>query len=411
MRKKVILLLIFWAVLLLPDVSIGQAIAPDLGGARDFALFTAAGAIGNNGLTIVTGNLGTNAGVISGFPPGVVIGTIFIADSTTTSAANDVQAAYMSLGLNACDSTLDPSTGLGHNQVLKPYVYCIISSTSLNDTLILDGQNDPNSLFIFKIDGVFSTSTLSRIILINSASLRNVYFQINGAFNLGADAIFRGTVIADGAINLGYGSTLLGRGLSTSDAINLDSNIVTLASLTPLPINLLDFSATMEGDGTRLKWSTATEQSSQSFMAERSGSAQEGSWKAIGTMPAAGSSTSVRRYSITDNHATAGANYYRLRSTDLDGSYQISKVVVTNFDAKRTPVNIFPNPVANSLTVTGAMQGSAIILMDMAGRTLMNQIAVDDDNQMIISQLDPGAYVLKVMLPDGRATTIKLNKQ
>ncbi|MBK6998153.1 MAG: DUF3494 domain-containing protein [Lewinellaceae bacterium] len=74
-----------------------------------------------------------------------------------------------------------------------------------------------------------STNSGSNIILANGANLCNVYWQINGAFNHNG-TIFRGTVMANGAINLGFGATLLGRGLSTAGAISTNTNIVTLSS-------------------------------------------------------------------------------------------------------------------------------------------------------------------------------------
>lgn len=83
-------------------------------------------------------------------------------------------------------------------------------------------------MFIFKINGQLSTNTFSNVILINSASLCNVYWQINGAFSLGDSSVFRGTLLINGAISLLEGSSLFGRGLSRAGAIDLHNNIVTI---------------------------------------------------------------------------------------------------------------------------------------------------------------------------------------
>lgn len=69
------------ALLLIPLLTFAQA--PNLGASSSFALFSAAGSFTNDGATVVTGNIGTNVGAFSGFPPGIVIGGIHVADALT----------------------------------------------------------------------------------------------------------------------------------------------------------------------------------------------------------------------------------------------------------------------------------------------------------------------------------------
>ena len=208
------------------NISLGQS-PPNLGAASSFALFTAVGAFSNIGeATYVIGDVGTNAGAFNAFPPGTVVGQIHVADATSAQAATDVDVAYSYLSGITCDSVI--GTTLGNNQVLTPKVYCLGAASTLNGDLILDGQGDPDALFIFKIDGALSTSTFSNVVLINSASLCNVYWQINGAFSLGDSSVFRGTIVANGAISLLEGSSLLGKGLSRAGAIDLHNNYVAI---------------------------------------------------------------------------------------------------------------------------------------------------------------------------------------
>lgn len=209
-----------------PAINFGQA--PTLGTASGFALFTASGAFGNNGATTVTGDIGTNVGAFTGFPPGTLIGLSHVADPQSVTAASDVDAAYSFLTGLTCDSVIGVT--LGNGQILPPNIYCIGAISSLNGELVLDAQGDPDALFIFKIDGALSTTTHANISLINSASLCNVYWQINGAFDLGDSSVFSGTLITNGAITLLEASSLLGRGLSRQGAIALNNNVVTIGS-------------------------------------------------------------------------------------------------------------------------------------------------------------------------------------
>ncbi len=211
-------------LLYLPNAIFAQA--PDLGAASSFALFTSVGAFTNTGTTVVTGDIGTNVGAFTGFPPGVVIGQIHVADGVSAMAAPDVSSAYGYLSTLTCGLVLGVT--LGNGQILTPNIYCAGAASTLNGNLTLDGQGDPNAIFIIKINGALATSTNANVFLINSASLCNVYWQVNGQFTLGQNATFRGTVLAAGALNLLDGATLLGRALSTSGAINLHTNIVTI---------------------------------------------------------------------------------------------------------------------------------------------------------------------------------------
>lgn len=222
MKIKLFYTLFMPFLFLLPNILFGQA--PDLGTSANFAVFTATGAFSNDGATQITGDIGTHAGAFTGFPPGVVNGQIHVANPISAQAASDVDNAYLDLNAVSCDITL--GVLLGNNQTITPNTYCIGAASTLDGVLILDGQCDPDALFIIKIDGALATSVGSQVVLTNSASLCNVYWQINGAVTLGENATFRGTILANGAISLLENASLFGRGLSRAGAIALHNNLV-----------------------------------------------------------------------------------------------------------------------------------------------------------------------------------------
>ena len=264
--KKLLQIVSTLFLLYLPNVIFGQA--PDLGAASSFALFTKAGAFTNTGATVVTGDIGTNVGSFTGFPPGVVIGQIHVADGVSAMAAPDVSSAYGYLSTLTCGLVI--GTTMGNGQILTPNIYCAGAASTLNGNLTFDAQGDPNAIFIIKINGAFSTSTNTNIFLINSASLCNIYWQVNGQFNLGEGSTFRGTLIASGAINLLSGSSLYGRALSTAGAISLHTNIVTIGAQ-PTPSTIIangpttfcsGGSVTLSGNNNGGIWSTGETTSS-----------------------------------------------------------------------------------------------------------------------------------------------------
>ena len=229
MKSKFLLIITIVTLLSFPKVNFGQA--PDLGATSSFVLFSAGGDFTNTvSSTIVTGNVGTYVGAFSAFPPGTLFGVKHVADPLSAQAAIDVLTAYGQLSAITCGPII--GTPFGNGQILTPNIYCLTTASELDGNLTLDGQGNCNALFIFKINGALSTGTNSRVLLINRAQSKNVYWQVNGAFTSGGGSVFRGTIVGDGAISLNTGDTLYGRGLTTAGAINLAAITATITENT-----------------------------------------------------------------------------------------------------------------------------------------------------------------------------------
>ncbi|HMS67516.1 MAG TPA: ice-binding family protein [Saprospiraceae bacterium] len=197
---------------------------PTLGTAEPFVLFTAVGAFNNTGASAITGDIGTDDGAFS-LGAAVLVGNVHVEDGVSETAADDVASAYMYLAALGGGSVISSNL---NGQVLTPGLYTIGSAASLSTTLTLDGEGDSTAVFILKINGALTTAALSNIALINNASLCNVYWQINGQLQVGEGSTFQGTVIANGAIILLEGSTLLGQGLTQAGAISVSTSMVTI---------------------------------------------------------------------------------------------------------------------------------------------------------------------------------------
>ena len=197
---------------------------PDLGAASTFALFTADGAVSNTGaLTGITGDVGTNNSTVSGFPTDGIDGATQINNQVTRNASRDVQAAYAYLvGLNGPAAPAIAATMGGPAsapQVLTPNRYSFGGAASVNQVLVLDGQNNPNSVFVFQVGGALSSGAGARIKLINGASPDHIFWQVNGAAAFAALTRFSGIIIAKEAIAFGSRARLEGKALSMNGAI------------------------------------------------------------------------------------------------------------------------------------------------------------------------------------------------
>jgi hypothetical protein len=231
MRKKIFNALTAAILFAMPSISFGQA--PTLGVAANFVLFTTIGPVTNSGipyLTHLTGNVGTNTGSSTGF--GNVDGQMHDGGPTSVACAADVTLLYGQLdAATPTFSPMSPLLGSGQILVAGVYQFPLLTAASLNLNLILDGEGDPNALFIIKIDGAFSTSANAKVQLVNGALACNVFWLIEGMVDMGAGTTMRGTILAhNAAINMGALDTLEGRALSISGAITTNS----LMAYTPI---------------------------------------------------------------------------------------------------------------------------------------------------------------------------------
>ena len=226
MKKTFIHSLTFIILLILPKLNFGQA--PSFGNASGFAVFSSSGAFTNVGPTNVTGDVGNNGGAFTAFPPGTLTGQIHNINAISAQAASSLAAANSAFLALACNTSITPA--LGGGQVVTPGTYCQTAVTTLTGDLILDAQGDANAVFIIKIGGTFTTATSSNVILINSASLCNVYWHVGGAIVLGVNSTFGGTILGNAALTLSDGATLLGRAFTTAGAVSLTNNTVIIAS-------------------------------------------------------------------------------------------------------------------------------------------------------------------------------------
>ncbi|MEO8960419.1 MAG: ice-binding family protein [Ginsengibacter sp.] len=215
MKRSLLLLL---SIFILSALSLHtMAQAPTLGTAGDFVLFTAGGAVTNTGNSFITGNVGTNTGAITGF--GNVNGVLHTSDGATGSATADLLIAYNQLKTAITTNTHAP---LLSNETLTAGVYAIAGNATLDGTLTLDANNDPNAVFIFKMDAAFATTTASQIKLINGAVSCNVFWKVEGMVSIAGKTIMRGTVIANNAaVDLATDVVVDGRILSTTGALTL----------------------------------------------------------------------------------------------------------------------------------------------------------------------------------------------
>lgn len=163
-----------------------------------------------------------------------------------------------------------------------------------------------------------------------------------------------------------------------------------------LPVNISRFAVQKSGSLARLTWTTAQELNSREFVIERS--ANGSTFTAIGTVAAAGFSSTARSYNFVDNSPVKGMNFYRIRMVDLDRRFTTTetKTVLFSVDA----VLITPNPAssfANIYLTKNDNSITQIFVTDANGKMIERIKTADQIYQLNTSRYAKGLYIIKVV--------------
>ncbi len=235
----------------------------------------------------------------------------------------------------------------------------------------------------------------------------------------GGTVTLNGIVSVNGTVTVESGSTLL---VESSGTFNYEGTIEgggTFVDEGALPVQLTGFTTMNKGSTVVLLWSTATEEQNLGFTVERRevGVLGTPSWKKIGFVYGAGTSSSPRAYSYIDLNVPVGRYAYQLVQIDRDGSTETSfeaELQVLPPDATGL-LSTYPNPFNPQTTIGYLVATDALIRLsvyDVRGREVA--ILVNEQQQAgtysvdwTASHLPSGSYYAR-MQADGRGWTRQL---
>jgi hypothetical protein len=266
--------------------TVPQANAINLGLATPFAIAATAGVVNTitaplthiNGDVVLDPNQTCNGvvvdnaggfGLCNGMVPtitGTVITNLYPDTTTAAAVKADLNAAYLSLtppagppaaGSRGGATNLPAGTTLGAvtgsafvqgDNLFYPGVYQSLTSILITDDITLDGQGDPNALFIFQsastldtADGAASPGTHTRILLTNGAKASNIWWQVGSSATIGTATEFYGNILAAYDITMKTGATACGRSMAGAwvggaGAFVFDSNLVSVPGHPSAPV-------------------------------------------------------------------------------------------------------------------------------------------------------------------------------
>ncbi len=195
----------------------------------------------------------------------------------------------------------------------------------------------------------------------------------------------------------------------TRAGLDVDIDSVYITSFSQImPVKFNGVSASEANGIVKLNWNVATELNTNSYVIERSTNGDN--YVAIGTV----SLNKSKAYTWVDKTANAGANFYRIKAVDNNGSYMYSNAVKLTIGKNKSEFNVYPNPVSDSrlnIQLSGitsgnykvniyGMNGSLVYTtsLNSAGTSLANTIDLP-------SAVRAGTYTLEIT--NGSFKTVK----
>ncbi len=210
----------------------------------------------------------------------------------------------------------------------------------------------------------------------------------------------------------------------TQNGINTFATTTLGQNAAPLPVNFLYFTAGRDRTGAVLNWGTAQEKDNAGFEVQVSLDGRE--FRTLTTVaPVSANSSAPRHYTYTDATARTGTRYYRLRQVDTNGAFAYTPVRTVSFggfsEESAGTSSVFPNPFRDGeqlmMNIKAATEGTAMVrVTDAMGREVTRQTAQvpAGASTLAVPSLDGkpvGVYLVRLVLPDGAAQTIKVQKQ
>jgi hypothetical protein len=172
------------------------------------------------------------------------------------------------------------------------------------------------------------------------------------------------------------------------------------STVSPLPVELVNFEAVRFKENVVLNWETVSELNNEGFYVLHSVDVEN--WTIIDFLDGVGTSNDLNEYELIHRYPAIGINYYLLKQIDFDGESTLSEVRAVNFNGVRG-ISLIPNPndgLFNVKIASDLLANSAEIeIIDVTGVVVYKETfsTKESKSHMInASTLSGGLYILRV---------------
>jgi hypothetical protein len=193
----------------------------------------------------------------------------------------------------------------------------------------------------------------------------------------------------------------------------IDHIRVTIDYTVPTPVELISFDGKVVEEVIELKWQTSWEKNNDFYTIEKSSNGLN--YMELATVDGKGTTEFTSDYIYTDPLPFSGNNYYRLTQTDYDGTYEVFKPIMVQYEETGPMMKIYPNPVINqevNLIVNpdllkGENNNTYIVVRSITGEIIHQQSIPTDHLGEKISlnkRFASGIYIVELHSPYGNTS-------
>jgi hypothetical protein len=202
----------------------------DRGLTSSFAVLAGTGITSTTTATTVSGSAGGNLGSAptASFTNSSYVttnGTKYTAPDTVVDNAKTALISVYNDVAGRAPVTETITANLG-GRTLITGVYADADILELTGTLTLDGQNNPNAVFIFQAGSALVTTGVNNVVLIGGAQACNVFWQVTSSASFDTNSNFVGHVLALESITAASGADFNGSLQARNGTVTLDNNTI-----------------------------------------------------------------------------------------------------------------------------------------------------------------------------------------
>jgi hypothetical protein len=190
--------------------------------------------------------------------------------------------------------------------------------------------------------------------------------------------------------------------------------LITLSDPYVLAIKLQSFDAVKQGESAAIKWKVGYSSTAKAFEVLKSTDGRN-----FTPLKNVDAIKNVVDYNTSDNALVAGANYYKLKITDENGSISHSNTAIVYYKYKGFEIaGMVPTLVKNNAVLSIASHAAgngSLVVIDAEGKQVYNQqvrlLAGNNNFNLSLGNLSAGVYYIYAYSNDGKSNVTRFVKE